>query len=159
MGNKWTGQYLNAHTNLSEIDLALDLLWRNDIKKDMVVMGLAFYGRAYTVNPACTTPGCLYLSGGLKGECSREVGVLLNDEIDQILEDKGAQPTLDKFTCDDGINVADIQFYRPAYPSSGDWDSADSITDEAIDNQDPACTNTNVRLKNTDHDKFKKLQQ
>jgi hypothetical protein len=75
-------------TNLTEIDLALDLLWRNDIKKDMVVMGLAFYGRAYTVNPACTTPGCLYLSGGLKGECSREVGVLLNDEIDQILDMK-----------------------------------------------------------------------
>ncbi|KAJ5639539.1 Chitinase II [Penicillium longicatenatum] len=96
MGNKWTGEYLNAHTNLTEIDLALDLLWRNDIDKKMVVMGLAFYGRAYTINPACTSPGCLYLSGGLKGECSREVGVLLNNEIDQIREDKGGKPTLDK---------------------------------------------------------------
>ncbi|KAJ5387332.1 Chitinase II [Penicillium cosmopolitanum] len=96
MGNKWTGEYLNAHTNLTEIDLALDLLWRNDIKKDMVVMGLAFYGRAYTINPACTKPGCMYFSGGLKGECSREVGVLLNNEIDQIREDKGGKPTLDK---------------------------------------------------------------
>lgn len=54
---------------------------------------------------------------------------------------------LDKFTCDDGINIVEIQFYRPAYPSSGEWDSADSITDEAIDDQDPACTNTNTRLR------------
>jgi hypothetical protein len=63
------------------------------------------------------------------------------------LLEKRTSRQLDKFTCDDSINIADIQFYRPAYPSSSDWDSADSITDEAIDNQDPVCTNTNVRLK------------
>ncbi|GAB1213968.1 hypothetical protein ATERTT37_003124 [Aspergillus terreus] len=96
MGNKWTGEYLNAHTNLTEIDLALDLLWRNDIKKDMVVMGLAFYGRTYTVNPTCVEPGCMYLSGGVRGSCSREVGVLLNNEIDQIRDSKGVSPTLYK---------------------------------------------------------------
>ncbi|KAK4870960.1 hypothetical protein LT330_000197 [Penicillium expansum] len=96
LGNKWTGGYLNAHTNLTEIDLALDLLWRNDIQKGMVVMGLAFYGRTYTIDPSCTDPGCMYLSGGLKGACSREVGVLLNNEIDQIREAKGGKPTLDR---------------------------------------------------------------
>ncbi|KGO56945.1 Chitinase II [Penicillium expansum] len=96
LGNKWTGGYLNAHTNLTEIDLALDLLWRNDIQKGMVVMGLAFYGRTYTIDPSCTDPGYIYLSGGIKGACSREVGVLLNNEIDQIREAKGGKPTLDR---------------------------------------------------------------
>jgi hypothetical protein len=54
-GNKWTGAYLNAHTNLTEIEMALDLLWRNDIRSDQVVLGLAFYGRAFTVeSTSCT---------------------------------------------------------------------------------------------------------
>lgn len=95
-GNKWTGEYLNAHTNLTEIDLALDLLWRNDIEKDKVVMGLAFYGRSYTVDPSCVEPGCTYLSGGRKGRCSREIGILLNNEIDQIRNSKGVSPILYK---------------------------------------------------------------
>ncbi|KAG2001597.1 hypothetical protein GB937_010039 [Aspergillus fischeri] len=88
-GNKWTGEYLNAHTNLTEMKTAFDLLWRNDIDADMVTMGLAFYGRAYTVaSPNCMEPGCLYLSGGKKGECSDETGVLLNSEIMDIMSSK-----------------------------------------------------------------------
>lgn len=70
-GNKWTGAFLNAHTNLTEIKSALDLLWRNDVEGDQVVMGLAFYGRSYTTQ-GCTDPGCVYASGGLPGPCSNE---------------------------------------------------------------------------------------
>jgi GH18 family chitinase len=88
-GNKWTGEYLNAHTNLTEMKTAFDLLWRNDIDADMVTMGLAFYRRVYTVaSPNCMEPGCLYLSGGKKGECSDETGVLLNSEIIDIMSSK-----------------------------------------------------------------------
>lgn len=57
--NKWVGPYLNAHTNLTEIKDALDLLWRNNIPYDKVNMGLAFYGRGFTAaDPKCLTPGC-----------------------------------------------------------------------------------------------------
>lgn len=57
--NKWTGPYLNAHTNLTEIKDGLDLLWRNKIPPEKVTMGLAFYGRGFTANsPSCMTPGC-----------------------------------------------------------------------------------------------------
>lgn len=38
-GNIWTGAYLKGHTNATEIDDALDLLWRNGIKPGNVVMG------------------------------------------------------------------------------------------------------------------------
>lgn len=78
-GNEWTGNFLNAHTNLTEIDLALDLLWRNDINPAHVVLGLAFYGRSFSAtSSSCLEPGCTFESGGEKGRCSREVGILLN---------------------------------------------------------------------------------
>ncbi|KAH7122919.1 hypothetical protein EDB81DRAFT_913002 [Dactylonectria macrodidyma] len=37
-GNEWNGAYLNAHTNLTEITDALDLLWRNNVSPDNVVL-------------------------------------------------------------------------------------------------------------------------
>ena len=46
--DKWTGTFLDAHTDPTEIKSALDLLWRNDVQRDRVVMGVAFYGRSYT---------------------------------------------------------------------------------------------------------------
>lgn len=51
--NKYLGPYVNAHTNLTETDLALDLLWRNNIDPNQVVLGLGFYGR-------CTLPCPLF---------------------------------------------------------------------------------------------------
>ncbi|KAM0669606.1 hypothetical protein ACQRIU_000001 [Beauveria bassiana] len=94
-GNKWTGNFLNAHTNLTEIDQALDLIWRNDIDPSQVVMGLAFYGRAFTaLSPSCSEPGCRFESGGQRGKCSKAVSVLLNSEIDNIVQQRGITPKL-----------------------------------------------------------------
>ena len=44
--NKWIGPIVQAHTNLTEIDNALELLWRNDIDPKQVTLGLGFYGRS-----------------------------------------------------------------------------------------------------------------
>jgi GH18 family chitinase len=96
-GNKWTGEFLNAHTNLTEISAALDLMWRNDIDPSKVVLGLAFYARAFTAaNVSCKTPGCLLASGRRPGRCSHEISILLNSEIDDIVIEKGLQPVLYK---------------------------------------------------------------
>ncbi|KAI9038720.1 uncharacterized protein KD926_010455 [Aspergillus affinis] len=96
-GNKWTGEYLNAHINLTEIKNSLDLLWRNDVKAEQMVMGLAFYGRGYTVaSPSCVEPGCLYLSGSVKTSCSHETGILLNSEIVETTHTKGLSSKLCK---------------------------------------------------------------
>ena len=43
---KSIGSTVHAHTNLTEINDALDLLWRNDIDPGQVVLGLGFYGRS-----------------------------------------------------------------------------------------------------------------
>ncbi|SPJ75730.1 related to chitinase [Fusarium torulosum] len=71
--------------------------WRNDLSPDKVVLGLAFYGRAFTVeNTACTKPGCIYASGGKARSCSNEVSVILNSEIEDIFNSSSVKPTLYK---------------------------------------------------------------
>ncbi|KAL2813234.1 glycoside hydrolase [Aspergillus granulosus] len=96
-GNEWTGASLNSHTNLTEIDKAMELLWRNNIDESKVVLGLAFYARAYILeDPACVEPGCAFASGAKMGDCSLQVGVLLNSEIDQIVADKDLTATFYK---------------------------------------------------------------
>lgn len=95
-GNKWNGSFLNAHTNLTEIKESMDLLWRNDVKPDQVVMGLAFYGRTYTTLGNCVEPGCVYASGGLPGKCSKATGILLNNEILDIINERKLESKLYK---------------------------------------------------------------
>ncbi|RYC80920.1 hypothetical protein BFJ63_vAg16188 [Fusarium oxysporum f. sp. narcissi] len=81
-GKNYTQPFLNVHSNLTEIDLALDLLWRNNIQSDKVVLGMGFYGRAFSVQSGtCTKPGCLFKAAGKASNCSREKGILLNSEI------------------------------------------------------------------------------
>ncbi|KAG2419068.1 hypothetical protein HFD88_002172 [Aspergillus terreus] len=75
-----------AHTNLTEINSGLELLWRNNINPERVVMGLGFYGRSFTMeNPDCMTPGCRFKDGGRQGECTGQSGVLSAAEIHKIL--------------------------------------------------------------------------
>jgi chitinase len=92
---KFTGPFINSHTNMTEINEALDLLWRNDIDPDKVVYGMAFYGRSFTLaNPTCSSPKCTFASGGNAGECSGTVGVLLNPEIKEIISKNSLKPKL-----------------------------------------------------------------
>lgn len=39
------GAFVYAHTNLTEIEDALNLLWRNAVPANQVNLGLGFYGR------------------------------------------------------------------------------------------------------------------
>ncbi|KIH92205.1 hypothetical protein SPBR_02226 [Sporothrix brasiliensis 5110] len=95
IGNQWTGAFLNAHTNLTEIRGSFDLLWRNNVDPAKINLGLAMYGRSTTVaSAACTAPGCPYLSGGDPGQCSEQTGILLNSEIESIIAANGLAPTL-----------------------------------------------------------------
>ncbi len=41
----WIGPHVYAHTNLTVIKGALDLLWRNNVPANQVNLGLGFYGR------------------------------------------------------------------------------------------------------------------
>ncbi|RDW81627.1 uncharacterized protein DSM5745_05184 [Aspergillus mulundensis] len=102
-GTKWTGAFLGSHTNLTEVRDVMDLLWRNNISPHQVVLGMAFYGRTFTLaDPACSNPyessepGCLVASGGETGDCSLQTGILLNSELDEIRVKRGVSPRLDE---------------------------------------------------------------
>lgn len=73
-------------TNWTEIDEALQLLWRNNIKPANVNMGLGFYGRSFTLSdPSCDTPGCPFSGAGDPGPCTANSGTLSYAEIQQII--------------------------------------------------------------------------
>jgi hypothetical protein len=84
--NRYTGPYVRPHTNLTQIDDALGLLWRAGVNAANVVMGLGYYGRSFTLaDPTCTGPGCLFKEGGAKGDCTDSMGILSAAEIDRII--------------------------------------------------------------------------
>ncbi|OHW97432.1 glycoside hydrolase family 18 protein [Colletotrichum incanum] len=93
---KSIGAYAYAHTNLTEIEMGLNLLWRNNINPERVVMGLGFYGRSFTMkDPGCMSAGCPFTSGADGGACTGTPGVLSAAEIHDIV-DKGAKVTFDQ---------------------------------------------------------------
>ena len=93
--NRWTGPYANSHTNMTEIQDALDLLWRSNISPKKVTFGMAFYARSFTLaNPACNGVACRVVSGGNAGKCSTTTGVLLHAEIADEVRTRGLTSTL-----------------------------------------------------------------
>ncbi|KAL9599868.1 MAG: hypothetical protein Q9219_003562 [cf. Caloplaca sp. 3 TL-2023] len=80
--NRFTGPYLQGHTNVTEIEQGLDLLWRNGINPNKVVMGFAFYGRSFTMSsPSCSKPGCTFSTSGQPGSCTNTGGILSYSEV------------------------------------------------------------------------------
>lgn len=93
--NKFTKKVVQAHTNLTEIDQSLDLLWRSGVDARKVVLGLGFYGRAFTLqDPSCDKPGCPFAGGAKKGKCTGESGILSNSEIQDVISERKVTPTL-----------------------------------------------------------------
>lgn len=87
-GNRFTGPYIRPHTNLTEINDGLSLLWRAGVGPSKVVLGLGWYGRSFTLaDPACNMPNgvCQFTTGAAAGECTRASGVLSNAEIKRLL--------------------------------------------------------------------------
>ncbi|KAL4954842.1 hypothetical protein BDW69DRAFT_193734 [Aspergillus filifer] len=64
----YTGNITGAHTNLTEIQEAMDLLWRNDVDPSKI-------------------PGCPFTGGGEPGQCTDTSGILSYKEIMEIVED------------------------------------------------------------------------
>ncbi|KAI7336592.1 hypothetical protein KC315_g2679 [Hortaea werneckii] len=88
---------VQAHSNLTEIDRGLDLLWRTGIDPQKVVLGLGFYGSAFTLeSPKCSKPGCGSAGSAKEGECTVQPGILSNSEIQDIIADNGITPILVK---------------------------------------------------------------
>ncbi|KAL4904299.1 hypothetical protein BDW74DRAFT_185624 [Aspergillus multicolor] len=95
--NNPIGSQVLAHTNLTEIDKALDLLWRNDVDPSKFNMGIGFYGRSYQLaDPSCSQPGCLFKGGGSAGPCTGQSEILSYAEIMDIMHENNLDPVYDK---------------------------------------------------------------
>jgi LysM repeat protein len=97
--NTGSGPYIRPHTNLTEIDGALDLLWRAEVAPEKVNMGLAWYGRTFTLEQnTCTAPNgvCQFSAAGLPGPCSDAGGTLNLQEIQDIIAQENLTPGFDE---------------------------------------------------------------
>ncbi|KAK8082816.1 glycoside hydrolase family 18 protein [Apiospora saccharicola] len=104
--SKALGPHIAPHTNITEIDMGLDLLWRAGIEPSKAVLGLGWYGRSFTlVDSACNTPNgvCQFSVGAKAGPCSDASGILTLQEIKDVISDNHLQPMWDKQAAVKGI--------------------------------------------------------
>ncbi|GAB7348914.1 hypothetical protein MBLNU459_g7603t2 [Dothideomycetes sp. NU459] len=97
--SKYVGPYIAPHTNLTEINLGLDLLWRAGVDSSKVVLGEGWYGRSFTLtDPSCNTPNgvCEFSGGADAGPCSATSGILDDQEIQDIINKYNLQPVHDE---------------------------------------------------------------
>jgi hypothetical protein len=89
------GSKIRPHMDLQEIGTALDPLWNSGIDSKKVNMGVANYGRGYTVaDKSCMNYGCTYTGPSKQGSCSLQPGVLSICEINRIIGEKNLQPSV-----------------------------------------------------------------
>lgn len=95
--NNPIGSTVLAHSNLTEINLALNLFWRNQVPAEKLVLGLGFYGRSFQlVDPSCSQPGCVYKGGASPGPCTNNAGTLSYSEIMDIIDEHSLTPYHDE---------------------------------------------------------------
>jgi chitinase len=108
----YSGAIVQGHTNLTDIETAIELLWRVDIDPSDIVMGFGFYGRSFTLaDDSCTTPGCPFTAGGSPGPCTATSGYLAYYEIAEVLEaNPSVVPVYDETAAVMYINWGDNQW-------------------------------------------------
>lgn len=97
--SKYVGPYIAPHTNITEIDAALDLMWRAGVDSSKVVLGQGWYGRSFTlVDPSCNIPNgvCKFSGGADAGPCSKASGILDYQEIANVIQTNSLTPVWDK---------------------------------------------------------------
>jgi GH18 family chitinase len=68
------GSIVQGHTNLTEIKLATELLWRVGVPPSKVFLGFGFYGRSFTLaDPSCSKPGCPFTGASNPGKSTQLV--------------------------------------------------------------------------------------
>ncbi|KAI1119842.1 hypothetical protein F5Y10DRAFT_283740 [Nemania abortiva] len=124
------GSFVYAHTNLTEITDAFDLLWRNNVPANKVNMGIGFYGRTFTLaDKSCTSPGCPFSAPGNQGPCSQQPGILSYKEITDI------RNQYNLVTVDDDVAKVDYFTYdQDQWVSYDDVDTLKAKIDYANEN-------------------------
>ncbi|KAM3071865.1 hypothetical protein ACMFMG_009720 [Clarireedia jacksonii] len=89
------GAIVRPQTAISDVNNAITPLWFAGVDPSKLNLGLAAYGRGYTLsNPTCNTTGCPYSGASIKGPCSNEQGILSMREVQVLIQQKGLRPTM-----------------------------------------------------------------
>ncbi|KAH7389964.1 glycoside hydrolase superfamily, partial [Pyrenochaeta sp. MPI-SDFR-AT-0127] len=89
------GPYIKPHTDLKEIDDALKLLWSAGVIPKKINLGVANYGRGFTVSDkACAKYGCQYTGPSKAGSCTELEGVLSQCEIKRVIVANNLSPQI-----------------------------------------------------------------
>ncbi|KAK6207386.1 hypothetical protein LQW54_007215 [Pestalotiopsis sp. IQ-011] len=108
------GSFVRPHTNLTEIQLAVELLWRVGVKPSQVALGFGLYGRSFTLSdPSCTDSGCPFSEGSRPGVCTNTSGYLAHYEIQDILN-KGSSTSNGHLALDESALAPEVQYDKKA---------------------------------------------
>lgn len=89
------GPQVRAQTSILDIGNALSLLWFDGVPPSKINLGLAYYGRGYTLSsPSCKDIGCPYTGPNNAGNCTATAGLLGLWEIENLIEEQGLTPNL-----------------------------------------------------------------
>ncbi|KAK6611069.1 glycoside hydrolase family 18 protein [Botrytis cinerea] len=92
--NPALGAFVRPQTSLPDITNAISPLWFAGVDPMKVNLGLAAYGRGYTLaNPGCAEIGCAYTGLSEPGPCSTEAGILSMREIEVLVLREGLRAT------------------------------------------------------------------
>ncbi|OAQ77245.1 carbohydrate-binding module family 18 protein [Purpureocillium lilacinum] len=91
------GSVVRPQTDITDIKKDLLPLVYDGLDFGKINLGLAYYGRTYTLsNSRCGEMGCTFVPemGGAAGNCTNSPGILSSMEIRRLISDEGATPYL-----------------------------------------------------------------
>ncbi|KAG4034414.1 hypothetical protein MFRU_003g03790 [Monilinia fructicola] len=92
--NPALGAFVRPQTSIPDITSAISPLWFAGIDPSKLNLGLAAYGRGYTLsNPACHEINCPYSAPSLPGPCSTAPGILSMREIEVLIQREALRAT------------------------------------------------------------------
>lgn len=93
------GAFVRSGGSITDIGNDIEPLWFSDIPPYKINLGVADYGRSYTLsNASCNTLGCPYTGNGLPGPCTNSAGVYSLREIGKLTRRNGWTSQLDADT-------------------------------------------------------------
>ncbi|KAJ3040900.1 hypothetical protein HDV00_010360 [Rhizophlyctis rosea] len=90
-----SAQGVQPHTSVTDVDNALRAFLKAGVRREKLVMGIAFYGRNYLLqDPGCNKQGCAFAGAGPPGVCTNTPGFLSYNEILDLAKTSGGETSL-----------------------------------------------------------------
>ncbi|KAJ3041290.1 hypothetical protein HDV00_009560 [Rhizophlyctis rosea] len=91
---------VQPHTSILDVDDAVKGFLKAGVRREKLVMGIAFYGRNYQLSKpdSCNKMGCPFSGPGAPGVCTNTAGFLSYNEIQDMISKNHATPSKDDNT-------------------------------------------------------------